>query len=335
MNLLVSNPTNIRYLTGFPSVAPEAREAYALITPKQTYLFTNSLYREQAKTLGFPVIEISRDNPLPKRLAEVFKGVTLGFEEANITVSEYNTLKKKFTLVPTRNRIEVKRMIKRPDEIENIRKAVKLTDACFRYITALLKPGVSESQIAWAIESFIRKHGGSLAFTPIIAFGTHTSQPHYQMSEGRLRKSDLLLLDFGARMNGYCADMTRVVFIGKPKQEWKQAYEVVLEAQKHALDALLHGERSGANLDSLAKKTIEKAGFQPYSHSLGHAVGLDIHEAPRLTIKHDETLKPGMVLSIEPAIYVEGKFGIRIEDLVLIKKDGIEILSHSPKNLTK
>lgn len=334
MNLLVSDPTNIAYLTGFASVAPQTREAYALVTPRKTYLFTNSLYTEQAKTLGFPVIEISRDNPLSKQLKPF--GKQLAFEETDITVSEYNELKKNFILIPTRNRIEERRMIKRDDEIENIRKSAKLTDRCFSHIIKRIKPGITEAQLAWEIESYIRTHGGSLAFTPIVAFGSSTSQPHYQgVALKTLSEQDIVLLDFGARVNGYCGDMTRMVFVGKPKDEWTRAYQVVLDAQRQALDALMSGERSGASLDRLAKITIEKAGFVPYSHSLGHAVGLDIHEAPRLTIKKDETLKPGMVFSIEPAIYLEGRFGIRIEDLVLLNKDGIEILSESPKNLTK
>lgn len=332
MNLLVSDPTNIHYITGFVSAEPQAREAYVLVTPKQTYLFTNSLYIEQAKTLGFPVIQISRDNPLSKAIIPLVRG-KLYFEETDFTVFEFNQFKK-IALVPTRGRIEKLRMIKKNHEIASIRKAAQITDQCFSHVH--LKPGVTESQIAWEIESFIRQKGADLAFKPIVAFNSHSSQPHYQtIDHTRLTKNALVLLDFGARVNGYCADMTRVIFIGKPKDEWKRAYEVVLEAQKRALNALFQSERNGANLDRLAKKTIEKAGFIPYSHSLGHAVGLATHEAPRLTIKKDEALRPGMVVTIEPAIYVEGKFGIRIEDLILVKKDSIEILSKSPKNLTK
>lgn len=332
MNLLVSDPTNIRYLTGFVSAEPHAREAYVLVTPKKTYLFTNSLYTEQAKSLGLTVIEISRDKPLSRAILPLTRG-KLYFEEANLTVAEYNQFKN-ITLIPTRNKIENLRLIKKASEIASIRQAAALTDRCFTHIKTRIKPGVSEAELAWEIESFIRKNDATLAFTPIVAFNNHSSQPHYQMSDGRLRTSDLVLVDFGARVNGYCSDMTRVIFIGKPKNEWKRAYAAVLEAQKRALDALSSGERSGAKLDRLAKTTIEKAGFTPYSHSLGHAVGLAIHEAPRLTVKKDETLKPGMVFSIEPAIYVEGSFGIRIEDLVLLKKDGAEILSKSPKDLT-
>jgi Xaa-Pro aminopeptidase len=265
----------------------------------------------------------------------------LEFEEANLTVSEYNTLKKNFTLVPSHNRIEALRMTKKDHEITSIKQAAKLTDECFSYIRNKIKPGVTETELVWEIESFIRKSGATLAFSPIVAFNSHSSQPHYQgMTESgslshTLTPPALVLLDFGARVNGYCGDMTRMVFVGPPKADWIRAYHAVLEAQKRALDALDRGERSGAALDRIARTSIEKAGFTPYSHSLGHAVGLAIHEAPRLTIKNDEQLKLGMVFSIEPAIYLESRFGIRIEDLVLLKKDGPEILSKSPKYLTK
>ena len=270
MNLLVSDPTNIRYLTGFVSAEPQAREAFVLVTPKKTYLFTNSLYLEQAKTLGFPVIPISRDNPLPQALLSVIPGLTrnpskqntgsrlkgrddkfqLAFEEANITVSEYNALKKKFTLVPTRNKIEMQRMIKKENEIASIRLAAKLTDECFSYIKKFIKPGVTEAHLAWKIESYIRTRGGALAFSPIVAFNSHSSQPHYQgsrlsLKEPRglaLKNQSLVLLDFGARVDGYCGDMTRVVFVGKPKPEWERAYKTVSEAQTRAIEALSKGE---------------------------------------------------------------------------------------------
>ncbi len=245
-------------------------------------------------------------------------------------------------------------MIKREDEIENIRQAANLTDQCFDFILGKLKPGVTETEIAWQIEFFLRGSGSdlrkrtvptppaTLAFSPIVAFGENTSQPHYNpnftrpglaMQGQALRKNDLVLLDFGARVNGYCADMTRVVFIGKPKDEWIKAYNVVLNAQQKALDLLKDGVRSGATLDAAAKEVISESDLPPYPHGLGHNVGLDIHEAPRLSVKKDANLLPGMVFSIEPGVYIEGQYGIRIEDLVLLKQDGIEILSQSSKKI--
>ncbi len=364
--LLITNPTNIRYLTGFVGAAPDEREAYIVLTRSLLYLFINALYIEAARNaecrmpnVKLEIIEISREEPFAKKLAEILKrchlakpqgdtlqGFRLGFEETDLTVAEYHKIMhvhKNVILVQTTGRVEELRMIKREDEIKNIRMAATLTDQCFDFILEKIKPGVSENKIAWEIESFIRSRGAQLAFSPIVAFGTHTSQPHYLTGPGLVKTPELVLLDFGAKVNGYCSDMTRVVFVGKPKDEWRRAYNTVFDAQHAALEYLhlkrvkahLPGDvrRSGANVDRIARKVIEKAGFPTYPHSLGHGVGLDIHEAPRLTINKDAELKPGMVVTVEPGIYVEGSYGIRIEDLVLLKKDGIEILSTSKKEM--
>lgn len=349
--LLITNPTNIRYLTGFVGAAPEEREAYCLITQEQIFLFTNALYLEQSRNLKpqismtkqdtMMVVEISREKSLSKELAKLTSDLSikkLGFEETDLTVAEYHKIKhvlKNVRLVPTKGRVEELRMIKRDDEIENIRHAAKLTDQCFDFILGKLRPGVTEGEVAWAIESFIRTRGASFAFSPIVAFRKNSSMPHYaqcQMSNAKCQMNDIVLMDFGSRVNGYCSDMTRVVFVGKPKNEWIKTYETVHEAQRKALEYLTQ-QRSGATADRIAQDVIKKAGYPVYPHSLGHGVGLDIHEAPRLTVKKDTILKPNMVITIEPAIYIEGTYGIRIEDLVLLKSNGIEILSQSPKDI--
>jgi Xaa-Pro aminopeptidase len=340
-SLFITDPTNIRYLTGFVGVAPEEREAYVLRTEKQLYLFTNALYIEQAKQLGgnVIVIEISRESPISSELAKKvteLKITKLGFEETNLTVAELAKLKQMLTsveLVPTRDTIEKIRRIKRPDEIETIRQACKITDDCFTYILTLLKPGVTESEIAWEIQTYFRKRGEADAFSPIVAFNADSSMPHYMPGAISLKPNSIVLLDFGARVNGYCADMTRVVFVGKPKDEWIKTYETVLSAEEKALELLATGIRSGATLDEAAQTVITSAGLPPYPHSLGHNVGLAIHESPRLSIKQDQTLLPGMVFSVEPGVYLEGQYGVRIEDLVLLKENGIEILSTSKKEL--
>ena len=347
--LLITNPTNIRYLTGFTGAAPEEREAYVLVTDKETYLFTNSLYLEQANSLaGITVIQISRENPIAKevkRICEILKVKKLGFEEENLTVAEYVRLTEQLPgvrFVATKNTIEESRQIKRADELASIKNACAVTDACFDYILMKLMPGVTEPEIAWEIQSFCRKNGATDAFSPIVAFGKNSSQPHYNTSSHgagenqslALKSNDIVLLDFGARVNGYCADMTRVIFVGTPKREWVYAYETVSEAHQKALDLLSSGERSGSKLDAAAKQVIAEAGLPPYSHSLGHNVGLDIHEGPRLSIAKEEELKPGMVFSVEPGVYMEGQYGIRIEDLVRLTSTGIEVLSRSPKTLT-
>lgn len=363
--LLITTPTNIRYLTGFVGASPEEREVYVLLTPDQMYLFTNALYIEQAKKLSkaLRVIEISRENPLSKELALLCTKLhikEIGFEDVNLTVAELTKLTQVMegiTLKPMRSTIEKKREIKKPAEIEFIRKASKITDECFSYILPKLKPGVTEAEIAWEMQTFFRKNDAEDAFSPIVAFGKNSSQPHYSsLSNGAkenqslaLKSGDIILLDFGAKVNGYCADMTRVVFLGKPKDEWMKAYNCVLDAQQSALQYLkdcyhvpLHDSKngidnsmcSGAQADRIARQVLAKEGFPPYPHSLGHALGLDIHESPRLSRTQDSLLKPNMVITIEPGVYIENSYGFRIEDTVLISHDTIEVLTQSPKEIT-
>jgi Xaa-Pro aminopeptidase len=336
--LLITNPTNIRYLTGFVGV--ENRDAYCLQTKDETYLFTYDLYREEAKKVKATFVEISRENPISRELAKLAAKLRikkLGFEDANLTVAELAKLRKELSgvkLVPTRDRIEAMRMIKRPDEIENIRLAANVTDQCFSYIIKRIRPGVTEGRLAWEIESFLKMKAGDVAFSPVVAFNENSSQPHYhKRGNNPLQKNSLILLDFGARVNGYCADMTRVVFFGTPKPEWIKAYNAVLTANERALELLKGGERNGATLDAAAKEVIAETDLPPYPQSLGHAVGLAIHESPRLTVKKKETLKPNMVVTVEPAVYIEGSYGVRIEDLVLLKENNIDTLSKSPKEI--
>lgn len=329
-DIFITNPTNIRYLTGFVGV--EDRDAYVLLTKDKIFFFTNSLYMELAKKLS-PIL-LSHDYPIVKALQDL-KIPSLEFEENNLTVAEYNRLSKLFKLIPTQNRIEELRQIKKPDEIANIKIATTITDQCFKFLIRRIRPGVTESRLAMEIEGFLKYKGAQTAFFPIVAFNEHSSQPHYD-SRGNnpLRRGSLILIDVGARVNGYCADMTRVVFIGKPKEEYVRAYNTVLNAQNKAMELLADGVRNGATLDAAAKEVIAEENLPPYPHSLGHNVGLDIHEGPRLSDKKAEILKPGMVFSIEPGVYIEGQYGIRIEDLVRLTHTGIELLSKSPKTLT-
>ena len=340
--LLVTNPTNIRYLTGFVGVAPEEREAFVLIAKDKTYLFTNGLYMEQAKMLPkVELIQISRENPISKELAKLtdqLKIKTLGFEDDNLTVAEFTKLKQVLTdieLIPERNRIEEMRMIKNKKEIEHIKLAASITDKCFKFLTKRIRPGMTETRLANEIEGFFKYQGAENAFSPIVAFNEHSSQPHYQSTgNSPLRKGSLVLLDFGAKVNGYCADMTRVVFFGAPQKEWIHTYETVLAANNKALELLRDGQRNGATLDAAAREVIAEAGLPVYPHSLGHAVGLNIHEAPRLTVQKEALLQPYMTVTVEPGIYIENAYGVRIEDLVLLRDNGIEVLSQSPKGLT-
>lgn len=342
--LFITNPTNVRYLSGFSGVSPEEREAYVLVTATTTYLFTGALYREAAKQFSGShqkAVEISYDHPIAAALSAICDKARikkLGFEETNLTVWELQTLKTSLpgvTLTPTHGRVETLRQTKRAEELTNIKLAASLTDQCFTYIKQRLKPGITEGKLAWEIESFLNFKAGGNAFSPIVAFNEHSAMPHYhERANFPLRRGSLVLLDFGAKVHGYCADMTRVVFLGTPKDEWVSAYTAVLAANEKALTLLKNGERNGATLDAAAREVIAEANLPVYPHSLGHAVGLEIHEAPRLTVKKAATLTPEMIVTVEPGVYVEGKYGIRIEDLVRIKTKGSELLSKSDKKLT-
>jgi Xaa-Pro aminopeptidase len=357
---LISNATDIRYLTGFIGAEPDAHEVYLLIYRATCYLFTNSLYLERANRIKFtlpagikkyPVetVQISRVRPLWQELKSVCKtgGIqTVEFEPRDLSVSEYSDLKNHIRQVkfrPFKDDIGKYRSIKTDPEINSIRIAVAITDLCYDYIAANIKPGITEAKLAAMIDLFLRRHHAKPAFDPIVAFGTHTSQPHYIPGSTKLSKNTLILCDFGASFNGYASDMTRMFHIGKIPGDIQKAYQTVLNAQEKAIGMLTTCSKpcylkkdnsfSGACLDRAAKNYIKKSGYTPYSHSLGHGMGLSIHEYPRLTIHQDMKIRPGMVFSLEPGIYEPGQFGIRIEDTVYFSDLGLEILTKSSKEL--
>ncbi len=356
--LLVTDLVNIRYLTGF--VGADSRDGYVVVTGKGTYIVTSKLYPQWLNgqmATWLNGLEINHENKLSDRLKEICskEGIkTLGFEENNLTVAELKKLKKgldsghtstalstsaRMTLKPTTNFVENLRMIKDEKEIAALRKAAHLTDQTFSYILGYLRnlsnPGdLTESQLAWEIEKFIREHGGQLAFPPIVAFDTNSANPHHSPSiRYTLYPKRLILLDFGACIDGYCADMTRMILVGKPTEKQRAMYETVLRSQTAALDLLESGERSGAKLDSAARVVFEKSNLAPYPHSLGHGLGLQIHEGFRLTHKKDFILKPTMAFTIEPGYYETGWGGMRIEDTVLLRDNTVEILTKSSKKI--
>lgn len=351
--LFITNATNIRYLTGFVGV--ESRDAYLLLLETKAFLLVSPLYEEEAKkvllqnsylTHHFPTIKaldvniLTPDNRIGRQLQTICEkeGIEdLQFESDNLSVSEYDAYQKflpSLILTPTQNIIEALRMKKFPQEIASITNAAKLTDDCFTYIQTKIKKGVTESELAWDIETFFRNAGAQLAFSPIVAFGPNSALPHYSpVGQGStLSENDIILFDFGARVDGYCADMTRMIFVGTPKKEWLDAYQAVLDAQTTALTSITT-TCSGKSADQAARDVLEKTNLPLYPHSLGHGVGLDIHETPRLTIHQDNKLVAGMIITVEPATYIAGDFGIRIEDLLYISETKTEVLSKSTKDV--
>ena len=328
--LLVTEPANVRYLSGFR--APE--DGRVLVTLEHAVLITDGRYVAQADEESQLPVEIFEDS-WTEHLKTKLGGRTLAFEAENVTYALFETLQKKLNkLRPTEGLVAELRLIKTPDEIELLRQAAKLTDDAFTHILDFLRAGRSEVAVALELERFMREHGAEgPSFETIVASGHRSAMPHGTASSKTIETGDLVTLDFGALVDGYHADMTRTVAVGELTDAHTQLYAAVLRAQKAAVAALAPG-KSGREMDAVARDSLTEDGLGEYfSHSLGHGVGLEIHEGPRLSRLSEGVLEPGMSVTIEPGAYIPGDAGVRIEDLAMITKTGYELLSHSPKEL--
>jgi Xaa-Pro aminopeptidase len=221
------------------------------------------------------------------------------------------------------------RLIKSDEEIDAIRRACELTDACFMHLVEFAEPGMSEQQVAWELEAWFRANGAeSLAFQPIVLAGARAAMPHGQPSDVAIERGNVLLIDFGCAVDGYRSDMTRTLFVGHVPDHVRRAHDAVREAQAAAIAALAVGI-NGQDVDAVARRVIEEAGFEPYGHGLGHGIGLEEHEPPSIRRSRPATLEAGMVFSVEPGIYRPGDTGIRIEDIVVLEEAGPRLLTNS------
>lgn len=334
--LLISSPSLITYLTNYSGFSIEEREAFLLIAKNKQYVITDGRYSEAVveKIPHFELVEMSPKKLFKnifKELAKKYHIKKLGFESNNITVSEYRLLKSCYNTLVHVNTSEV-RLVKDNDEIKYIEEACKLGDKTFEHILKKIKKGISEKELAFELEFFIKKNHADISFKPIIAFGKNSSVPHHQTNNQKLKTNNIVLLDFGVRLNSYCSDMTRTVFFGKPTAEQKKMYNTVLEAQRLAIEQL-NNETMASRIDKIAREHITSQGYPTIPHSLGHGIGIEVHEAPRLSPRSKDILKPGMVFSIEPGIYLQGFGGVRIEDLVVLEKKGPRLLTYSPMPL--
>ncbi|MCL4354382.1 Xaa-Pro peptidase family protein [Patescibacteria group bacterium] len=340
--LLISSVPGIFYLTNFSNFSTCEREAFLLITRSKQYIFSDARYSEEIKKKieGFEFIEKSKNLNLEefvKKFAQKHALKTLGVEGNNLTFSEYKQIKKSIKKFRDFNLQEM-RVIKSKNEISAIKKSCEIADKTFNYVLKKIKRGVTEKQIAFEIEDFMKKNGADISFKPIVAFGENSSIPHHESGEKKLTKNNLILMDFGARLNNYCSDMTRVVFFGKATEKQKQIYQTVLNSQQKAIDFinsefLKKGFVKARDADNISREYITSQNLPEIPHSLGHGVGIEVHEEPRLSPKSKTILKQGMVFSIEPGIYIPGFCGVRIEDLVTIDELGLQLLTHSTKEL--
>ncbi len=326
--IYISSYPNIFYYSGFTS-----SDAVLAVTKHSQILFTDSRYTIQARSQAsdFEVIDIGKIDETIKSMSESI----LCFEEDNITVSQYKNLEKyNKELKPYTAVIKKPRTVKDSYELKKIAEAEKLGDEAFSYILDLIKPGRSEREIALELEFYMRKQGAAaLSFETICASGVRSAMPHGTASDKIIEKGDFLTMDFGCILDGYCSDMTRTVVIGKADEKQKEIYDIVLQAQKTAVDFLKAGALC-READAAARNIIEKYGYgENFGHSTGHSVGIEIHELPVLSPKSNDILREGNVVTVEPGIYIEGFGGVRIEDLVQITSEKAVNLTKSEKNL--
>ncbi|KAB8128459.1 aminopeptidase P family protein [Gracilibacillus oryzae] len=332
--MLITSAVNRRYITGFTGTA-----GAALITPDKAYFITDFRYTEQAKeqVKDFHIIE--HKEPIPEVINNLLKENdihSIGFEKSTLTYEGYEQYRSKIdaNFVPVGAIIEKIRLIKTEDEINILKKACNIVDQTFEHILNYIKPGVKEIDVANELEFYMRKLGAqSSSFDIIVASGYRSALPHGVASEKEIKAGELVTMDFGALYQGYCSDITRTVAVGEISDELHNIYDIVLEAQKRGVAGIKPG-LTAKEADALTRDYIKSKGYGEYfGHSTGHGLGLEVHEVPGLSFRSDEILKSGMVVTVEPGIYVPETGGCRIEDDIIITENGNERLTHAPKEL--
>ena len=335
--MLVTQLVNVRYLTGYTG-----SNGIAFVGPEQRAFATDFRYREQVADEVDPSFErheAPRD--LVKAVDAVLPGgaLRLGFEAGHTSVRDFNRLREqlpgRIELVATDGLIERLRAVKRPDEVARMRAATALADRALELVLEQGLVGRTENELALALEVEMRRSGARRpSFETIVASGPHGARPHAQPRDVEIGPGQLVVIDWGAELDGYCSDCTRTVATGEPGEHASEIYALVLLAQETGL-AAVHAGASSKEVDSAAREVIAAAGHaQHFGHGLGHGVGLEIHEAPWLSQTYDATLEDGNVVTVEPGVYLPGELGVRIEDLVVARGGGAEILTEISKQLT-
>jgi len=329
--LIVTSPPNIFYLSGFSGTS-----ATLLIDPKHAILFTDFRYIEQAaaEAPGFEIVKVTGD-PYAV-IGEMIKGLfVIGIEEEALSLGDFQKLQQALSGHRFENASAIfknLRQIKDETEIGLIRKAIEITDHAFAQTLSKIYPGMTEEELSLELEFLQRKMGASgRSFDYIVASGTRSALPHGVASSKKIQKGEFLTLDIGAIYQRYCSDFTRTLYLGKPESKHLEVYDIVLEAQLAGLKALKPGVKA-KDVDAAAREVITRAGYGEYfGHSLGHSLGIEIHETPYLNTRDETVLEPGMVLTIEPGIYIPDWGGVRIEDVALVTNSGAEVLTQTPK----
>ena len=335
--ILISQPENRYYLSGF-----DGSSGFLLITPEKTVLATDFRYLEQAKnqTAEYEIFQISND------IAEWFPQLVtslrlkrLGFEAKHITFAMYHQFSEvleemeyQLGMIPVDSLVESLRAIKEPEEIELITKAVAISDTAFEHIEDKIHTGMSEKEVAWEIEKLLREQGSqAIPFDIIVASGPNSALPHAKPSSRTINSGEPIVIDIGAKVEGYSSDLSRTICLGSPDDTFNKVYQAVLEAQSVAITQT-EEKMTGDQADGLARTVIEQAGYgNAFGHGLGHGIGLAPHESPRLGPNSTDELTSGMVFTIEPGIYLPGWGGVRIEDTVAMESGKIRVISKARK----
>ncbi|MDI2588010.1 Xaa-Pro peptidase family protein [Psychrobacillus sp. NEAU-3TGS] len=332
--LLITNGYNRRYMTGFTGTA-----GVAIVSKNDAVFITDFRYTEQAASQikDFRIVKHEKTliEEVAKQVAEM--GIqSLGFEKEDLTYSSFELYKQavKADLVPLSGLVEKIRLIKTDEEISIIKAACRIADEAYEHIVTYIKPGMTELQVSNELEFFMRKRGAtSSSFDTIVASGVRSALPHGVASDKVIEVGNFVTLDFGAIYNGYISDTTRTVAVGEPSEQLKEIYQIVLDSQLLALEKVKPG-MTGKEADAIARDYIASKGYgEAFGHSLGHGIGLEVHEGPGLSFRSDIVLEPGMVITIEPGIYLPNIGGVRIEDDALVTENGLEKLTHSTKEL--
>ncbi len=330
--MLVTDLTNVRYLTGFTGT-----NGAAICGPGIRVFLTDFRYTERAAAEVSEWECVTLTGDWLGGIAERLSG-KIGFEDDHVSVRSLTKLEEKLgtgvEAVPAGGAVEALRRVKDEQELALIAEASKLADAALGQTLENGFLGKTEREVADFFEERVRGLGGTLSFDTIVAAGPNGAQPHAEPGQREIGKGELIVFDMGAKLDGYCSDGTRTYATGDPGEEGRRVYDTVLAAQQAALEAIRPGEK-GEDVDQAARKVIDDAGHgEHFGHGLGHGVGLDIHEGPRLSLRSDDILAVNEVVTVEPGIYLAGDLGVRIEDLVVVGDDGLQNLSSLPKDLT-
>lgn len=340
--ILISQPENRFYLSGF-----NGSSGFLIVSRDHAFIATDFRYFEQTERQcpDYNLLKMTGGRPLGwfhEALAQI-KPKRIGFESSDVSFAFYSAIKRSLSELPsearprlmsTRNLVEALREVKDAAEIAEIDKAASYADAALANVVPTISPGMTEKQVAWDLEKAMREAGAdSISFDTIVASGPNGALPHHRPSDKQLREGELVVIDMGAKINGYCSDITRTIVVGRPDAQTDKVYHTVLEAQLNAIEEVRAG-MTGHDADSLARTVIDNAGYgEHFGHSLGHGIGLAVHEVPVVGPRGGSVLGKNMVFTIEPGIYIPGWGGVRIEDMVVLENGKVRVITQTAKGI--